>query len=126
MGHKTQNGRLQRAADLISAVLRARCPRCRIGAVFAGPMRMHTTCPQCGITYERESGFFAMSIFVGYILAFFIFSPILAVLYIRQVERIWLYMVPTAVIVLLAPIIFRYARVIWLHLDEWMDPRPQG
>lgn len=36
--------------------LRLRCPRCHRGAVFAGPFKIRTECPVCGLVFERSSG----------------------------------------------------------------------
>ena len=107
---------------LLPAILKARCPYCRIGPVFAGMWRMHSHCPHCGIQYEREQGYFMMAIFFGYVLNAIIFLPICIVLYLNGVPYTWYIWVAGGVI-LLEPWIFRYARVIWLHVDELLDPR---
>jgi hypothetical protein len=40
---------------------------------------------------------------------------------------VWAYVAGSAlVLVPLTPLIFRYSRMIWLHLDELFDPRPEG
>lgn len=102
-----------------------RCPHCRKGAVFASFWGMNDTCPHCGIVYERESGFFSMSIFIGYVLALVLAAPVFLLAYWLGAETIWEYLVPASAVVLIAtPWIFRYARLIWLYLDEWLDPRP--
>lgn len=85
---------------------------------------MYETCPVCGIEYEREHGFFMMSIFFGYILGFIAVAPVLIVLFLLNVS-IPVYFIGSAVVLIpLSPLIFRYSRVLWLHLDELMDPRP--
>ena len=35
---------------------RLRCPNCEQGRMFTGLFAMHTTCPQCGVRFERSSG----------------------------------------------------------------------
>jgi uncharacterized protein (DUF983 family) len=107
----------------LSAILRTRCPHCLQGEIFAGVWRMHTHCPNCGVVYERESGYFMNSIFIGYVLAFLLIVPILLVLYFRQVSGFWFITVTSIVLAIFSPLIFRYARVIWMHMDELMDPR---
>lgn len=39
------------AADTLSKVLLARCPRCGKGALFAGLLNLHPQCPACGLDY---------------------------------------------------------------------------
>jgi hypothetical protein len=34
------------------------------------------------------------------------------------------FVVSTIILIPLSPFIFRYSRIIWLHLDELLDPRP--
>jgi hypothetical protein len=84
---------------------------------------MYTHCPNCGVVYERESGYFMNSIFIGYVLAFLLIVPLLLVLYFRQVSGFWFITVTSITLAIYSPLIFRYARVIWMHMDELMDPR---
>ena len=108
----------------LKAVLHSRCPHCLQGEIFSSFMKMRETCPVCGIEYEREHGFFMMSIFIGYILGFIAAVPFLIILFLLDAP-IYTYFVVSAIILFpLAPFIFRYSRIIWLHLDELMDPRP--
>ena len=86
---------------------------------------MFPTCGHCGIRYERERGYFMMSVFVGYVMGFFVIVPVLAILYLTVQPTLTGYIVAALVALVLAiPLIFHYARVIWMHLDELMDPRP--
>lgn len=111
----------------LKAILLMKCSYCLQGPVFRKPFLMYPTCNQCGIRYERERGYFMMSVFVGYVMGFFIVLPLLLLLYLTVQPTLEGYLVATAVILVLAiPFIFHYARVIWLHLDELMDPRRDG
>ena len=85
---------------------------------------MHENCPNCGIDYEREHGFFMMAIFVGYILGFVAVVPILVVLFLLDASILTYFVVSALILIPLSPFIFRYSRIIWLHLDEMLDPRP--
>ncbi|MCL4263152.1 MAG: DUF983 domain-containing protein [Anaerolineae bacterium] len=85
---------------------------------------MYRTCAQCGIVYERERGYFMMSVFVGYVMSFFVVIPVLIGLYMTIRPSLNGYLIGAVVTLVLAiPLIFHYARVIWMHLDELMDPR---
>lgn len=86
--------------------------------------KMHEHCPNCGIDYEREHGFFMMSIFFGYIIGFIIMVPILVALFLMKVPIVVYFIVSTVVLIPISPLIFRYSRVLWLHIDEILDPRP--
>ncbi len=109
----------------LMAILRLRCSHCRQGHVFRGFLRMNETCPHCGIRYEREQGYWMMSVFVGYVMYFVILGPISLVLYLQKVPLMTLFAIVGVLIALLAVPIFIYARVIWLYIDELLDPRPK-
>jgi uncharacterized protein (DUF983 family) len=92
--------------------------------VFRAPLRGYEDCPHCGIHFEREDGYFMMSVFVGYVMSVVFVVPVLAILYFTIRPSIWGYLIGAAVALLVAfPIIFHYARVIWLFIDQLLDPR---
>ena len=108
----------------LAAVVKLHCPHCLKGRVFTGLLAMNEHCPNCGIEYEREHGFFMMSIFFGYVLGFLAAVPIFLILYLLHAP-LYAYLIGiTLTLVILSPLIFRYARVLWMHMDELMDPRP--
>src|SRR6185295_15533099 len=51
------------------AVLRQRCPRCLEGRVFRGMLAMNDACPECGLVFEREPGYFVGAMYVSYAMA---------------------------------------------------------
>lgn len=105
-----------------SSMIRSRCPHCRRGAIFDGFLKMHRHCSVCGIQYEREHGYFLMAIFMGYLLNGVLFAPI--VLYFYFTGQLQAVVIPLIVAILvLSPLTFRYSRVVWLYLDEILDPR---
>lgn len=107
------------------AFLRLRCPHCYRSALFSGLWRMHTHCQVCGITYERETGYFMNAIFFGYLLGFLVILPLNVLLYAIEAPLFWFGFGTLAALTLLSPLIFRYSRAIWMHLDEMLDPRPE-
>lgn len=109
----------------IVAFLLLRCPHCFRGAIFAGLWRMHSHCPVCDIRYERETGYFMNAIFFGYIFGFLVILPLNVVLYLIEAPLIWFGIGTLATLTLLSPLIFRYSRAMWMHLDEMLDPRSE-
>lgn len=108
----------------LKAILRLKCPYCLQGTVYRNFFNMYPTCDQCGITYERERGYFMMAAFVGYIMGFAIVIPVLGLLYLTVQPSMWGYIIGgVGVLILAIPFIFHYARVIWMHMDQLMDPR---
>ncbi len=107
----------------IPAILHLRCAHCLIGPVFNGLVSMNKTCPHCDIVFEREHGYFTMAVFIAYVIYALLLGPLYFVLaQIDQFTLPWL-IVSLVGALIAAPWIFRYARVIWLHVDEVLDPR---
>jgi uncharacterized protein (DUF983 family) len=88
-------------------------------------MKMNETCPVCGIKFEREDGYFMMSVFIGYIMATVALLPIVIYLYVNDASTTWYLLSLLPALLILSPVIFHYARIVWLHLDEVLDPRQE-
>lgn len=108
----------------IIKAITGKCPHCLQGPIFSSFLGMNEHCPVCGIKFEREAGYFLMAIFIGYILSFATVIPVLLLFYLTMELSIWGYVIAaTITLVIAAPFIFRYGRIIWLHIDEILDPR---
>ena len=116
----------------VLAALLQRCPHCLQGHVYHGLVAMYETCPNCGYQFGREPGYFTGAMFASYALAVPILFVIFMVLW-QFFSSTWpltFNLLVTFVVFLpCAPIIFRYSRVIWMHVDYQLDPdspRRQG
>jgi uncharacterized protein (DUF983 family) len=107
----------------LAAIVKLRCPRCLQGRVFATLFRMYARCPVCGLPFEREPGYFMGSMYLSYGMAIVATAPVwlLMVWFGRSLGEVLL--VVGLLLLIGAPWLFRYARVLWLHLDEAFDPR---
>jgi uncharacterized protein (DUF983 family) len=114
------------AHNRFMAVVLQRCPICLEGPVFRTLLGMHKNCPTCGVHFERETGYFLNAMFFAYALGFLIIAPTALYLYIRGVSTLWFSVIISAELLLLWPWIFRYSRILWLHADQLLDPRPRG
>lgn len=110
---------------LLRVLWQGLCPRCRSGRIFGGRLRMNETCPVCNLKFEREPGYFVGAMYVSYAIA----VPILAALTMLlsyTVIRTWpleLVVIPAVVLFLpLVPAVFRYSRILWIHLARYIDP----
>ena len=114
------------------AVLRQRCPRCLQGHVFHGLVTMHETCPECGYQFGREPGYFTGAMFASYTLAvpvLFVIFMVLWNFFSNTLPLTFNLFVTFVAFLPFAPIIFRYSRVIWMHVDYRLDsnsPQRQG
>ncbi|GAC1300523.1 MAG: hypothetical protein NVSMB24_01310 [Mucilaginibacter sp.] len=117
----------EHALPIWPAIIHAKCPRCRRGDMFDTSMYsfksqvMNKTCPHCGLTYEREPGYFYVAMLISY--AMFVAEMItmaVAIHVLTGSNNPWVYVIVIiAVGVILAPFNFRYSRVILLH---WLTP----
>lgn len=105
------------------AMILQRCPICLKGQVFCGFLAMHKSCPNCGIVYEREHGYFLNSMFVGYTAGFLVLLPSAAWMALSDFSILLFSAIITAETIIIWPMIYRYSRVIWMHIDQIIDPR---
>lgn len=105
------------------AVVRQRCPVCLQGKLFRSLLGMNATCPACGLQFEREVGYFLNSMFAAYTVGFLVLAPSAFLLAWLDVSIAFFAIAITVETIVLWPIIFRYSRVIWLHIDQMIDPR---
>jgi uncharacterized protein (DUF983 family) len=116
----------------VGDILRQRCPRCRTGSIFrysifSGFPKMHDRCPVCDLRFEREPGYFLGAMYVSYALGLVIVALLAALLWSLTgwwitKDTIW------AVLLFLpfAPTITLFARVLWIYLDQAIDPEHQS
>ncbi len=108
------------------AIVKGKCPRCRQGDMFVYSnldyrhfKEMHKTCPQCNLRYELEPGFFyGGAMYLSYTFSVALFVTVFVGMNILF-ERPPLYAYVGVVIgfnLLLFPLMFRYSRILYLHL----------
>jgi uncharacterized protein (DUF983 family) len=106
----------EKALTMWYAIVHAKCPKCRVGEIYASPMysfsgqKMHTKCLHCGMTYEREPGYFYGAMYVSYA---FIVAELVALAVGTSVltgsDNPWLYVIILlGVVGLLAPFNLKY------------------
>lgn len=95
--------------------LRLKCPVCEQGDLFADYFKMHKTCPQCGVRFERETGEETGGMSVSIVLLGVIF---LIIYPLTEVFTDWSLGVHLAIWLpfsILFPIVFyRYSRSLWV------------
>ena len=112
----------------LGSIVRQRCPRCRVGniftySIFRGFPKMHERCPVCDLKFEREPGYFLGAMYVSYALALVMVALIAALLW--SITGWWITKDTIWAVVLflpLAPTISLFARVLWIYLDQTVDP----
>jgi uncharacterized protein (DUF983 family) len=113
---------------MVKDILRQRCPRCRMGtifrySIFRGFPKMHERCPVCDLKFDREPGYFLGAMYVSYGLGIVIIALLAALLW--RVTGWWITKDTIWAVVLflpLAPTVTLFARVLWIYLDQTIDP----
>jgi uncharacterized protein (DUF983 family) len=112
---------------LLLNALRCRCPNCRRGRIFRGwPNRVLPKCPDCGLSYFRESGYYLGGMIITYIFtAFILVGAYLVSLLFRGAgifSENFKFMFWASLAILLTLVLVRPAYSLWLSLDFWIDP----
>ena len=113
----------------LKAIIVGRCPRCRRGQIFKPGLSgafglMNDVCGVCGLRFLRESGYFLGAMYVSYGLGVLTILPVASALAVVVEWPLWAVMTVTLILtLLLMPIFLRYSRVIWLYVDQQIDPR---
>lgn len=85
---------------------------------------MVDNCPVCGLRFEREQGYFLGAMYVSYLLSI---PPVfLLVVLIWQFSGWpfdWAIAAAFVAYLPFVPVVARFARVVWMYLDQNFDPR---
>jgi uncharacterized protein (DUF983 family) len=116
------------ALSTLNDILRQRCPRCRVGqifqrSIFFGFPKMFERCPVCHLLFEREPGYFLGAMYISYSLGLPVIALFAALLW--AITGWWLTKDVIWAVVLflpLAPAITFLSRVLWIYLDQKLDP----
>lgn len=111
----------------VRRALRLRCPACGGGELFQGLFRMASGCPACGLSYEREPGFYLGSIYINYGITVVVCGLLYAAMVLGMGTSSELALgVSAAVAVLLPLVLFRFARAVLLAIDTSINRNQPG
>ncbi len=109
----------------LRAILGQRCSECGEGSVFRTAFGMNEHCPICGTKFERGPGYFTGAMYFSYGLGI----PLIAAgvligkyLIVPDWPLHWILLAVWVLFLPLVPMIFRYSRVLFIHLDRYFDP----
>jgi uncharacterized protein (DUF983 family) len=121
-----------RIAEILYSTVANKCPRCHQAKVFeknnpytfSHPLKMREACTECHLRYEKEPGFFYGALYVSYALMAGIFILwFLVDLFWLHTEPIELLGLVVGTMLLLYPVVFRSARLIWLNFFNRYDKK---
>jgi uncharacterized protein (DUF983 family) len=116
----------------LMSILKQRCPRCRAGRIFRGSIfrgfpKMFERCEVCDLKFEREAGYFLGAMYISYGLALVTIAIIATLLWSLTSWSIVKDIAWAAILFLpFAPSLTLFARVLWIYLDQTVDPERPG
>jgi uncharacterized protein (DUF983 family) len=114
-----------------AAILKQRCPRCLQGKVFRRLVDMNERCPTCEFRFGREEGYFTGAMYISYAIGLVVLFGIFGILWAFWPARTVgaagkLLAIASPTYLAAVPVVFRYSRVLWLHLDYVVAVRRHG
>lgn len=116
------------------SILSQKCPRCQEGILFinknpykiANWDKMHSNCSVCGLHYEREPGFFQGAMYVSYALGVALSVGVLIVDILIGFNALEFFVANTLALIGFAPLLFRWARAIYLNIFIAYQPKTKS
>lgn len=117
------------------SIFKQKCPRCHEGDLFItkNPYiktdEMYKTCSNCGLRYERETGYFFGAMYVSYMLNIALFVTFVVGYFLFLDDWLdWKILIITyvGITLILSPIYTRLSRTIWLNFWQNYDPEKRG
>jgi uncharacterized protein (DUF983 family) len=103
-----------------------RCPYCGGLGVFDGYFTLRERCPTCGVTFEREEGYFlggyALNLVVAELVGLGLAIFLLFNTDLRELDLIWQEVIAVALAVAFPLILFPFSRTVWIALDLVLHP----
>ena len=106
------------------SVVSQTCPRCHQGPLFVNKNpykmenwdKMHADCPVCKLHFEREPGFFQGSMYVSYALGVALSVGVVLLNWLVGFNPIAYFISNTVALIVLAPLLFRWSRALYLNI----------
>ncbi len=86
---------------------------------------MNERCPDCGLRFFREPGYFIGAMYISYTFSVFLLSAIIGVLwwvFLRDWSLLTIIGIGGVLLLPFVPLMFRYSRILWMHFDWVIDP----
>lgn len=116
----------------LDAIVQCKCPKCREGDMFetnafqiSSFHKMHANCPNCNMKYEVEPGFFVGAMYINYAFSVALIVAVGIALTVFDAYTLLNFVISiVTLVILLLPFLFRYSRVLFLHVFGGIDYDP--
>ena len=107
---------------VLKGVLANKCPHCFQGSVFRGLLSLNKKCPHCDYLFVKEEGYYLGSMIAAYFFASFTVIPVFVIgSFFYHLEISTLIWIGSVQVVILSPILYRFATLLWLWLETRFD-----
>ncbi len=80
---------------------------------------MNKKCPDCGMLFDKEQGYFLGALIVGYFVEAFSLLPLMVyTLFLKQMALPLVLLMGTAQILIMTPFVTRFAKITWLYVES--------
>jgi uncharacterized protein (DUF983 family) len=118
---------VRRVGRILGRGVHLRCPRCGAGPLFRGPFTMNAECLVCGLTFEREQGYFVGAIYVNYgATALLLVAGFFALERFTDISLAWQLTLWGAFAIAFPLGFFRHSRSLWMSLDYIVNPADES
>lgn len=83
---------------------------------------MNENCPECGLEFQREPGYFTGAMYVSYALFAFPATALYFMWLIQGWPMKYLLLCAFLISLPLVPFVLRMSRAIWIYVDRTFDP----
>ena len=115
-----------RRRALLGRALARRCPYCGGSGIFKGWFGLRDRCPTCGVSFDREEGYFlgayAVNLIVAETIALVIALALLFGTELRRADLLWQEAIAVGLAVAMPLLFFPFSRTLWIALDLMLDP----
>ncbi len=101
--------------------LTLRCPRCGTGHLFRRYFTLVPDCPQCGLHFEREAGYFAGALAINIVCVGGLFALVFVSLLAATIPQIPVVPILVVVmpIVVIGPVVwYPFSKTLWMAIDR--------
>lgn len=91
-----------------------------------GLFTIHQKCPECGLGFCPEPGYYLGAMMVSFLLTAMLTVPVVIVLKFSGAEVSTLVTAPFLEFAILGPILVYYSRIVWLYVEFSMTHRLDG
>ncbi|MEJ6797970.1 MAG: DUF983 domain-containing protein [Crocinitomicaceae bacterium] len=109
----------------LKSIFKMKCPRCQEGNFFVSHPydlknagKTYDECPNCGLDYQREPGYYFGALYVSYALGVAIFATIYwsFALFVKDYSVWWPILVIAVASILTGPYLYALSKIIWINM----------